>query len=146
MKLNHAHHTGSLSGGGHCVKGIITIYCIGDGHTPRTAATFAHLTNWQTFSIDPVLREKKWDIRRLQALPIRIEDFRVHQLVGAAVICLVHSHADLSTCLKNIVCPVRSVISIPCCVATKTERIPDIEYMDDNIWSKKNKVQIWKNI
>ena len=52
----------------------IRLVVVGDGHTPRTAATFAFRSAWECYSVDPVLNNKKWDVERLMCFRSRIQD------------------------------------------------------------------------
>ena len=43
----------------------VDVYVVGDGHSPRTGALIACLTKWNVKSIDPQIRLKQWNIKRL---------------------------------------------------------------------------------
>lgn len=131
---------------------------IGDGNTPRTAATFAFRTKWEAWAIDPRLKEQ-WrtcgpcipPIDRYYGYVTSGEEIIVQ---GRAKILIVHvhSHADLSATFINIynqnVNAEIITISIPCCVNHDTlgGRLPDIEYDDWGIWSPDRTVKIWYGI
>lgn len=125
----------------------VNLVCVGDGSSPRTAATFAFRSAWKCFSIDQNLKNKNSfnSIKRLQLSSSKIEDVKFI-FNTTTIICLVHDHSPINKCLENIIAPVRHLVSIPCCVAVKGLRKPDFEYDDLNIWSPKNKVMVWRNI
>jgi len=125
----------------------IALVCVGDGSTPRTAALFAFRSNWQCFSIDPKLRDKEYDIRKLVILRRRIED-EILDLTkyDQVLVVLVHSHAKMSSVIENIKAKVKHIISIPCCVPHDIKNMTYLGYQDTNIWSPKNTVKIWYNI
>lgn len=43
----------------------VTVFVVGDGHKPRTGATFACRTAWNVFSIDPLLAPLTYPFKRL---------------------------------------------------------------------------------
>lgn len=124
----------------------ISVVCPGDGHKPRTGATFALRTNWNCVSVDPQVRKESWPIRRLQVHKKKIEDVSLEFDHPVIIVC-VHSHCTLQACLRSISAPQISIVAIPCCVKLHLGNIkPDYEYHDENIWSKENVVRIWKDI
>lgn len=129
----------------------VSLVAVGDGCTPRTAATFACLSAWQCYSVDPRLRERKeWaQIRRLTIVPSRIEDWSV-SVSGPLVIVAVHSHAPLAPCLERLTttCPnERHLVAIPCCKPQEINgRPPDREYVDWGILSPERVVRIWRAV
>jgi hypothetical protein len=127
-------------------KNIATV-CIGDGHTPRTAALFAFRTAWACYSIDPKLRKIVWDIKRLIPYDERIEDVILDLRYFDQVIMLqVHSHADLATSLENIKAKRMHVVAIPCCIPMEIPGRYYIGYEDMSIWSPENTVKVWRDI
>lgn len=121
----------------------VTVFCVGDGRRPRTAATFAFRSPWETHSIDPDLKVLDYDMKRVTLHKKRIEDCDF-ECERALIVC-VHSHAKLSECLNHIKADRRDLISIPCC--TKNDVFdPDVTYNDQNIWSEKNLVEVWRDI
>jgi hypothetical protein len=126
----------------HCV-------CVGDGCTPRTAATFAFRSRWTCWSIDPKLKMhnvkalNKRAADRVFCRSVRIEDF---ELLAAdkVVIVSVHSHANLMEARKSVSGNDVAVIAIPCCVAQDLDRAPDVEYRDGGILSPCNLVKVWQ--
>lgn len=135
----------------------IAVYAIGDGSAPRTAATFAFRTNWQTFSVDPALTLKpKWRmIKRLVVLPQAVEHISIgcmpdlYPAFDSVVIAAVHSHADLTT--SHSVVKARHpkakihTFAMPCCVNQALgARPPDEETRDMGIMSMHNLIKYWK--
>lgn len=121
-------------------------FCIGDGHKPRTAATFCFRSKCSASSIDPLvnfvnLKQGDLRIKRLTVFKERIENLRLTSEKTAVIVC-VHSHAKMAACLKAIQAPKRHIISIPCCYQDNIGE-PDISYTDENIWSDMNKVNIY---
>jgi hypothetical protein len=124
----------------------IELFAVGDGVTPRTAATFAFRSNWTCHSIDPEMRMKEYPVRRLSIYRNKIEELNF-LADGIAVIALVHSHAKIKDVLNHIHSKKeRHLITIPCCVPHEIANTPYIGYMDTRILSEKNTVKIWKDI
>lgn len=121
----------------------INVVCPGDGHTPRTASTFAFRSRWKCWSIDPVLRKVDYPIQRLVCIKKKIEEVKL-EFQGPVLICCVHSHAKLSKCLEAITAPKINIINIPCCFQSDLIYKPCLVYEDDQIWSMKNMVEIYK--
>lgn len=126
------------------------VVCVGDGRSPRTAATFAFRSAWKCISVDPNLADRDWKIDRLQCVKKRIEDTRIEAPDNLLVVA-VHSHAFLSDALKSMSAPRISVIAIPCCVPQVIYTIrgklrPDRKYRDMGILSPKNEVLIWDDV
>jgi hypothetical protein len=133
----------------------ILFYCVGDGHVPRTGAMFAMRTRWTCISIDPELRfgNKSYSaypkINRLYTYKDRVEAIEepfTDLSNRIVVIGLVHSHADIEKTYDQLKGRDTYIVSIPCCVKQNTihGKLPDIEYVDEAIWSTKNTVKIWK--
>lgn len=137
----------------------ITMVAVGDGHTPRTAATFAMRSAWRCWSVDPNLAEtsgkgprhrpasRRWDqIDRLTVRPSRIEDVRI-VCDGPCVIVAVHSHAVLAAALAVIEAPRVAVVAMPCCVPqTVPGREADIAYEDAGVTSPQRRVLVWRDV
>lgn len=128
----------------------IVMLSVGDGSTPRTAATFALRSRWNCHSVDPLLGDKTRfnRINRLKQHPLRIEDctrkdFRISD-DSCVVVAAVHSHAKLDAVLSTIGKVARlAIVAIPCCV-TLTLPIPTLDvYQDHGIWSPSKTVLIW---
>lgn len=124
----------------------ISVVCVGDGRTPRTAAMFALRSAWTAFSVDPNLKLINYDIKRLYQLKYKIEIMPLLIENDTIVIVAVHSHAPLEAALDRVKGKTVHVIAIPCCVPQKLFREPDEIYCDPAIWSKKNKVLIWRDV
>lgn len=129
---------------------------VGDGRTPRTAATFAFRSHFECHSVDPHLKDiAKWkSIDRLYLHPICMEDFKVDLKGKNVVVVAVHSHANLQSTVNTIKSnngrPV-VVIALPCCVPQELERnqtkcSPDYVYSDWGIWSPEREFRIWNFI
>jgi len=125
----------------------IALVSVGDGHTPRTAAMFAFRTAWHCYSIDPLLREKEWPIKRLIVLRRKVED-EVLDLssFSQVIVVMVHSHAPMNAVLQNIRAKRLHIMSIPCCVPHDIKHETYLGYQDESIWSPKNTVKIWCDV
>lgn len=139
----------------------ITLYCIGDGTQPRTAATFAFRSAWQCHSIDPRLKVvgKHPRVQRLHCHAWTDREFvQSHTAETFASLCpvvvvAVHNHGSLDPLVHVISSPQIVVVSIPCCVeqtittpGTGEKIRPDREYQDMGIWSPKRTVKIWNSV
>ena len=126
----------------------VNIVCVGDGHTPRTAAMFAFRSRWATYSIDPELRSRTtWNrINRLKRISKRIQEVSL-EFEEPTIIVHCHAHVKIEDSLRSIKSPELSVVSMECCVGQYIRRIePDIVYKDNCIWTPKNEIKIWKNV
>ena len=129
----------ALNGGYNCIV-------VGDGHTPRTASLMAVRTNYECFSVDPVMREKpSWGrIKRLYSYRNQIENM-YFSMDKHTILMLPHSHVSIKTCLDYIKAPSFTIVSMDCCFDNSDIGVePDIEYTDNAVWSPKNKIKIWK--
>jgi len=125
----------------------IKVVCVGDGHTPRTAALFAFRSAWQVTSIDPRLREVHWNIERLMCYRSKIEDMNLeYEQYDHVIIVCVHSHATISACLKHIHAPCRSVVAMECCIPLDIPGIPYTGFVDTDVWSPKNTIKVWETV
>lgn len=130
----------------YTAKDNINIVCVGDGHTPRTAAMFAFRSPWTTYSIDPALKNKfRYNrIKRLSVISDKIENVNL-ELDKPTIIVHCHAHVKIETSLAHIKSPKTSVVSMECCVKQFIQnKPPDIEYNDNCIWSPCNRIKIWK--
>ena len=127
----------------------VTLIAVGDGCTPRTAATFACLTAWQCVSVDPRLRGEWPQIKRLTLVPTQVENMSVVAR-GPLIIVAVHSHANLPAAMRTLTttCPHgRHVVAIPCCKEQAIpDRPPDREYVDWGILSPERVVKVWRDV
>ncbi len=119
-----------------------TVVVVGDGHSPRTGALCALRSAWQVVSIDPAMRLREYNIRRLTCLKDKVESLNLSY--DKVVILAVHSHATMANTLEHINARKRSLVSMPCCVPYDGEC--DVEYVDEGVWSPKNTVKVWLNI
>ena len=121
---------------------------VGDGRTPRTAATFAYRSRFECHSVDPLLKDiPKWkSIDRLHFHPIRIEEFNLDLKGKKVVLVAVHSHANLNFAWNTIVSnggDIKAVIALPCCVPQDLDMTPKFVYSDWGIWSPEREFKIW---
>lgn len=128
----------------------INLVVVGDGNTPRTAATFAFRTRWACWSIDPRMKLKWYGfdpkgVQHLIALREKIEDCPL-TFDAPTIIIAVHSHADLTVSVNAITAPVRHVVAIPCCMPQALAIAPSLEYDDWGIHSPERTVKVWFNV
>lgn len=121
----------------------VTLLAVGDGHSPRTGATFAMRTGWNCYSVDPDAKEGvDWNVERLTVLRAKIEDVKIPG--KRVVIVAVHSHAtlrasiDACTEAEDI-----AVVAIPCCVRLELPEPPDHEAPDFAISSPERTIKVW---
>lgn len=127
----------------------ISVVCVGDGSTPRTAATFAMRSAWTCYSVDPLSKGgiKRWEpIKRLTVVRDKIENFSL--TCERALIVAVHSHAPLEAAVRSVKAERVDVIAMPCCVSQNVPgRIdPLMEYDDRHVMSPCRKIKIWNNV
>lgn len=108
----------------------VTCLVVGDGRTPRTAATFAVRTKWACFSIDPMANPDHVAFKKvvgLTCVPKKIEDctpldFGGPKMLRKTVFVCVHTHARMELIrvpLPSMVGPAVhqvGMILMPCCV------------------------------
>ncbi len=124
----------------------VNVFCVGDGHQPRTAATFAFRSAWTAWSIDPALKDRgPVPVARLKIIGKRIEDCDDMHVDIAIIVC-VHSHSRLEECVKKIHARERHVIAMPCCVPQVLNREPDEKYHDSGILSPHDLIKIWRYV
>lgn len=123
----------------------VVLLSVGDGTTPRTAATFALTTAWQCHAVDPRLRPKAmWErIPRLTCHRRRVEDLRLE--ADVAVIVMVHAHVKAAAALAAIDAHRVVLLAMPCCVPVGLEDEPVLRFRDPDIGSPANEVAIWQN-
>lgn len=120
--------------------------CVGDGHTPRTGATFAFRTAWTVASVDPMLRKTQYNIQRLTVHGCPIEDFHGMYCHKRVLIVAVHSHANLWRASRAFQALRMDIIAIPCCVPQRLKVAPTRSYRDPHILSEKNEILIWEDV
>lgn len=125
-----------------------TLVAVGDGNSPRTAATFALGSAWNCFSVDPRLRWRDtWAaVPRLHLVPRRVEEF-IGVMLTRVVLVAVHSHASLDAAVERmraLGATDVAVIAIPCCVPQTLGRTPDEEYIDEDVASPHRRVLVWE--
>ena len=127
----------------------VHVYCVGDGTTPRTGATFAYRSRWTVESIDPAMGWKlKWaGIKRLRVQPYKVEQLGLAPRPRRSIIVAVHSHANLQACVRILRGEHQTdVVAMECCVPLALHRRPDVEYEDPKILSPKRKIAIWRRV
>jgi len=121
-----------------------TLFDVGCGHAPRTAALLAHITRWDCYAIDPVLKQKARFLktRRLTLIDRCVEDIEPF-FCTTAVVTAVHAHVKLSSILEKVQAKRMIIVAMPCC---KPLELPDyscVEYKDMGCLSPKRTVKIY---
>lgn len=122
----------------------IQVLVVGDGNTPRTAALIACMTKWTVHSVDPRMKDKNWNFKRLHTYKNKVENIEIKGKKGL-IVC-VHSHAKLSdsiAAMKGF--EYLHLINIPCCVKPDISK-PDVSYIDESIHSGKRNVELYFNV
>lgn len=125
----------------------VTVVAVGDGSTPRTAATFALRTTWKAISIDPALagsQRAARHIKRLEIDPRKVEQTRT--VAKRAIIVAVHSHANLEAAVRSVEAEELAVVAMPCCVPQVLGAPPDVEYDDYGCLSPRRTVMVWRDV
>ena len=134
----------------------IAVLCVGDGHAPRTAATFALRSAWSCFSVDPVMRFKRWNVPRLYTYRDKVASTghgwhapRPHfRAYSRAILVAVHSHASLAASVSAAftLAPQVSIVSMPCCVEQDLDwTTASLVRHDMHITSPHRDVYVWKD-
>lgn len=140
----------------------VVLIAVGDGSTPRTAATFALRSGWSCYSVDPRLRETSrrgvrgrpastgWrGVDRLTVLPKRVEDVTIDCDRRPVLIVAVHSHASLAAslgCIGGLPSRV-AVIAMPCCVSLVLPGSKlEATYEDKDVLSPQRRVLVWDDV
>lgn len=124
----------------------VRVFCVGDGHQPRTAALFAMMSRWRCWSIDPNNRQRVLHIDRLWQRRKRVEDFLYQgdTEVKLVLIVCVHSHASLKASVASIRGGAyRYLVNMPCCVPPDLDMAPLLAYDDPAILSAKRRVEVY---
>lgn len=130
----------------------VTVVCVGDGTTPRTAALFAFRTKWQCYAVDPLMRDPgdRWGgIDRLRATCAKIEECETCGQLQATklVIVCVHAHVGLAECLAALKwTEALGVVVMPCCNFYNRLQLSDApvaEYHDTGVVSPHRLVRVY---
>lgn len=128
----------------------VTVVVVGDGGSPRTAATFAFRSAWTAYSVDPALNVGKiaaWEagVDRLYCLSRKVEEFEIMR--DKMVVVLPHSHAPLDVVLDRVRGRERHIVALPCCVDHKIAgRLPDVSYDDWGVHSQQRAIRVWNDV
>ena len=122
--------------------GDIRVVCVGDGNSPRTAATFAVNSRWQCHSVDPRLKLRPdLDVPRLHQHATRIEE--VSFTAERVIVVAVHAHVPMATALTSIDADEVLAISMPCCFGDDMGD-PDESYEDLSVLSPQRRISVWR--
>jgi len=135
----------------------IAVVVIGDGHCPRTATYFVHMTEWMVYSIDPalirdweVLLSKTAHLDRLRMLPQMIEECALEVAdFSTVVLVFVHSHASLAHSLQALSLNKETrvhAVSMPCCQDDDLGIDPDFTIHDPAILTVMRAIHVYKDI
>lgn len=124
----------------------VALVAVGDGCTPRTAATFAFRSSWSCHSVDPQLREgSRWvGVRGLSVHRCKVEQWKLVPWHSRCVLVAVHSHAALDAAVRACASASRvDVFAMPCCVGQELARQPNCVVTDKSIASPHRAVKVW---
>lgn len=121
------------------------IVVIGDGHTPRTAAMFAFRSALDCYSIDPNLREKNWNVKRLTVIKEKIENVKADFLekYKRVVFILPHAHVNFKM-MSHLIDKRASIVNMPCCTDFHCPFNPEVAYVNFKVHSPKNIIEVYK--
>lgn len=130
------------------------VIAVGDGGTPRTAATFALRSKWDCHSVDPLLGHKtRWErIERLHLHRCKVEECDPAAIGkhSFTLLCCVHSHANFEAAVRlarKVTTQHLAAIVMPCCVVQELNgQPPDEVYADWGVWSPKREIRLWQDI
>lgn len=134
-----------------------SLVVVGDGSTPRTAATLAMRSSWRCISVDPLLRPDVVDgwptpVERLEVHPVKIQRLAavLSHPIGPCAVAFVHAHVRLAKAVESVEAAggdVSAVVSLPCC-GYGADSLPGFvlhERFDDwGIWSPHRQVSVWR--
>jgi hypothetical protein len=130
----------------------VTAVVVGDGSTPRTAATLALRTRWRCLSVDPALRPDRvaeWPlpIRRLELRSQRVQALD-EPIDGRCIVLAVHAHVELQKAVAAVErCggDVVAAVAICCCGYRHDLTGYDLaaDFEDWGIWSPERRVRVW---
>jgi len=122
----------------------INCFVVGDGHVPRTGMLIARITAWNVTSIDPSMRIRDYNTKRLLVMKDRIENC-IFPEMDKAIIVSVHSHAEAQKTWSAIKAKKKYFVNIPCCVKSNMEKGNNYkEYIDAFICSPRNLIEIYE--
>ena len=130
----------------------VKVVIVGDGVRPRCGATFAYLTKASVISIDPNANLNFPPLKAAQRLTViksKIEDVIIHCDWLDTVLILPHSHADMNAAIQSLSgWRTLDIINMPCCVniPANWSKNWDIVYVDEGIWTPKNKIYVWNDV
>lgn len=123
----------------------INLIVVGDGTKPRTAALFAYMTKWNCWSIDPIMTQKEYPIKRLTIISNKIEDIDPIDFGDQiTIIIMPHSHALTIDCWNKFESTRKWLVKLECCTHDKLP-FTGIYYKDMNAITPANDVYIWNN-
>jgi len=129
----------------------VTVVCVGDGVTPRTAALFAFRTKWRCIAIDPLMRVEGestgWHgVERLEVRRDRIQETVKVKAPKILLVC-VHAHVSLEACLAAVEWTAAlGVVVMPCCNFYGKLRLleePQVSYEDPGVVSPHRLVRVY---
>jgi len=122
----------------------INVVVIGDGVSPRTACVFAFHTNWNCYSIDPLLRKEEYPVRKLKVYQKEIKEVKLNFGDQITIIIMPHSHAPIEECWNNVQSTRKWLIKLECCTKDRLD-FPGITYRDKYAITPENQIFIWNN-
>jgi hypothetical protein len=133
--------------GWHRLQDAVTLVDVGCGKQPRNAALLALRSRWSCTAIDPNLDpawedERMHNVRRLQCRQMRIEDYRC-MADGPVVVAMVHAHVDVPTVLRSFRQEQLLLVTMPCCVPSRMDEPPAVDYYDHSCWSPQRRIYAW---
>lgn len=132
----------------------VTVVCVGDGVTPRTAALFAFRTKWQCIAVDPIMRveteDGSWNgVSRLQIRADMIEETAPIKARKLLVVC-VHAHVGLQQCLDVMSWEsALGIVAMPCCNFYGKLKLPEgeepiAEFDDSGVVSPHRLIRVYR--
>lgn len=136
----------------------VLCFVVGDGTTPRTAATISFMTKWDTVSCDPIMRNpaKYAGIKRCYVRTSKGEDIahivreRV-DIIEYDYIFLIFPHSHIpntNEIYKHFTDRKVWIINMPCCHKKQDDYLPLKEWVsfkDDAVASPENTIKVYCN-
>jgi len=117
---------------------------------------------WIVYSVDPLMKisdgssssdpddpsHRFADVDGVRIIKGMIEDVRIN--CNRAIIVMMHCHVTLNKVLESINAKtITGVVCCPCCNWSESQRVfngrkPDVTYNDENIFTKKNEIRVWR--